>query len=173
MTMMTIPKYRCMSYHFLRNWSILRMSEGPSSTTPVTSVTQRWHTSVLWGTPAWSILGKSNPEIEKRTDKTPPISRTHIEYSHPKWLRLQTKYLNTCLIFFIRLYDIWFCYSMMSWTWEHSTTIQGHPQMGFPDRFTLCGVATAAMALFRPRAEPLPLAETGGCEIIIPKWPLQ
>ena len=58
-----------------------------------------WHTSVLWGTPAWSILDRSNPEIQKRTNKTPPISRTQIEYSHPKWLRLQTKYLNTCLIF--------------------------------------------------------------------------
>ena len=101
------------------------------------------------------------------------IQSRNFENSHPKWLRLQTKYLNTCLISFIRLDDIWFCYSMMSWTWEHSTTIQGHPQMGFPDRFTLCGVATVAVALFRPRAEPLPLAETGGCEIIIPKWPLQ
>ena len=28
--------------------------------------------------------------------------------------------------------------------------------MRFPDRFTLCGVATAAaVALFRPRAEPV------------------
>ena len=86
--------------------------------------------------------------------------------------RLQTKYLNTCLIFS----SDWmiFGFAMMSEIGSSQQPgTQGHQQMGFPDRFTLCGVATAAVALFRPRAEPLALAETGGCETIIPKWPLQ
>ena len=47
-TMMTIPQYRCMSYHFLRNWSILRMSEGlHPHATPVISGTLMAHVRAL------------------------------------------------------------------------------------------------------------------------------
>ena len=64
--MMTIPQYRCMSYHFLRNWSILRMSEGlHPHATPVISGTLMAHVRAL-GTPAWSILGRFKKN-------TPPI----------------------------------------------------------------------------------------------------